>query len=260
MDAQELAARARAWRTAGQAAVCDVIEPWAHGTVVRATRYPTYWDYNVVRVEDAPPLGAGELAAFARDALAGLAHARLDFDVIAAADALRAGLTALGWRSTRLLWMRHDPSAAQAAPAAAAPAIALEQVPYEAVLELRRRWHEEDFGQFDPGAPEHQHYLVAAREVALSRGARVFAVRAGGAPIAFTQLERMGEGAEVSQVYVHPEHRGRGVGTALTRAAIGAARDVADLWIVADDEDRAKDLYARLGFRGVWRSMEFLAL
>jgi hypothetical protein len=25
---------------------------------------------------------------------------------------------------------------------------------------------------------------------------------------------------------------------------------------LADDEDRAKDLYARLGFRPVWRSME----
>jgi hypothetical protein len=37
----DLAARARAWRNAAHAAVCDVLEPWAHGTVVRATRYPS---------------------------------------------------------------------------------------------------------------------------------------------------------------------------------------------------------------------------
>jgi mycothiol synthase len=79
-------------------------------------------------------------------------------------------------------------------------------------------------------------------------------------PIAFAQLEGIGSAAEVAQVYVHPDHRGRGVGTALTRAAIAAAGDARDLWITADDEDRAKDLYARLGFRPVWTSMEFLLL
>jgi len=79
-------------------------------------------------------------------------------------------------------------------------------------------------------------------------------------PIAFAQLERIGSAAEVAQVYVHPDHRGRGVGTALTRAAIAAAGDAGDLWITADEEDRAKDLYARLGFRPVWTSMEFLLL
>jgi GNAT superfamily N-acetyltransferase len=86
----------------------------------------------------------------------------------------------------------------------------------------------------------------------------VVAVREGDRPIAFAQLERLGSAAEVSQVYVHPDHRGRGLGTALTQAAIAAAGDVGDLWITADDEDRAKDLYARLGFRPAWTSMEFL--
>jgi hypothetical protein len=35
---------------------------------------------------------------------------------------------------------------------------------------------------------------------------------------------------------------------------------VRDLWIGADDEDRPKQLYMRLGFRPVWRSIEFLRL
>jgi hypothetical protein len=40
----DVAARARAWRDARQALVCDVIEPWAHGMIERASRYPSYFD------------------------------------------------------------------------------------------------------------------------------------------------------------------------------------------------------------------------
>ncbi len=82
-------------------------------------------------------------------------------------------------------------------------------------------------------------------------------VRKQQAPVAFAQLERVGAAAEIAGVYVHPEHRGGGLGTALTRAAIEAAGSVRDLWIGADDEDRPKELYARLGFRPVWTVMEF---
>jgi ribosomal protein S18 acetylase RimI-like enzyme len=75
-------------------------------------------------------------------------------------------------------------------------------------------------------------------------------------PIAFAQLQHDGDGAEITQVYVDPRYRGGGRGTAMTRAAIAAAGDVRDLWIVADDEDRPKELYARLGFRTAWTTME----
>ena len=92
-------------------------------------------------------------------------------------------------------------------------------------------------------------YHAQAREVAQRRDVQVLAVRDGGAPVAFAQLERDGSVAEITQVYVHPEHRGGGRGTAMTRAAIEAAGDVRDLWIAADDDDRPKELYARLGFR-----------
>ena len=57
-----------------------------------------------------------------------------------------------------------------------------------------------------------------------------------------------------------PTDRPDSGGTAITRAAIETAGDAEDLWIVADDEDRPKELYARLGFRAAWRAMEFLRL
>jgi len=255
-DMLDSAARAHAWRQTVVQAVCDVIEPWAHGKVLRATRYPSYYEYNVVSVEDEPGMTAAELEAFADQALAGLSHRRLDFDSVAAGEARREALVERGWLATRLLWMHHEASVVPIA----GSAVDLERVPYDEVLDLRLLWHREDF-------PEHagpevlEHYGTAGKQVALSRGASVFAVRGERRePIAFAQLERLGTGAEISQVYVHPRHRGRGLGTAVTQASILAASDAADLWIVADDEGRAKDLYARLGFRPVCASIEFLLL
>jgi ribosomal protein S18 acetylase RimI-like enzyme len=241
----DVAARARAWRDAGHAAVCDVIEPWAHGTIVRATRYPSYFAYNLVRVEEDPGMSVDALVAFADEALAGLAHRRFDVDDAGVGDALRPELAVMGWRSVRLVWMRHE------SPPPPGPDIAVREVPYDAVHELRVAWHDEDSPDENAGA-----YHEQARAIDMSREVRVLAVHEGDRPIAFAALQHDGDAAEITQVYVHPDHRGRGRGTAMTRAAIEAAGDVRDLWIVADDEDRPKELYARLGFRTAWTAME----
>jgi GNAT superfamily N-acetyltransferase len=245
----DAAARARAWHHSAHRAVCDVIEPWAHGTVARATRYPSYWDYNVVRVEDDPAWTIEALESFADEALGELAHRRIDFEIMAAAEPLRAGFEERGWLSLRLLWMRHED-----APPAVSDA-RVEEVPYDAVNDLRIAWHREDFPDQDATG-----YFSQAREVAEIRHARVLAMHEGGVPVAFTQLVGDAGGAEITHVYVRPEYRGAGRGTAITRAAIGAAGDADALWICADDEDRPKNLYARLGFRPVWTSMQVTRL
>lgn len=244
MDA---AARARAWVHGGQAAVCDVIQPWEHGTVVRATEHPTYWDYNLVRVEDDADIGAGELVAFADEALAGLAHRRVGFEVVPAGERVRAGMEALGWKVTRLVWMLHDGSTPTAT------GLDVEQVAYDVVRHLRVAWHHEDF----PGVDFTDHF-DHEREVAMQRNAQVFAAFEQDRPVGFAQLEREGGGAEITSVFVHPDQRGRGLGTGITKAAIAAAGEVSDLWIVADDDDRPKELYARLGFRPAWKLLDLL--
>ena len=143
--------------------------------------------------------------------------------------------------------MRHE-----APVAVAGSKVAVEPVAYEAVRHLREMWAAE--GDLD----ETDAYFEQAREVALQRGANVLAVRAQGALVAYAELERAGASAEIRQVFVAPQRRGAGLGTALTRAAIDAAGDVEDLWICADDAGRPKQLYARLGFRPAWAMMEFL--
>jgi GNAT superfamily N-acetyltransferase len=147
------------------------------------------------------------------------------------------------------LWMRHE------TPPPRGPAVRVEEVPYDAVHELRVAWHLEDFP--DQDAVED---VAQEREVAQHRDVRVLVVREGGSPVAFAQLERDGAAAEITHVYVHPEYRGGGRGTGMTHAAIEAAREVRDLWIAADDDDRPKQLYARLGFRPARTTMEFLRL
>jgi ribosomal protein S18 acetylase RimI-like enzyme len=243
-------ARAREWRDAGHAAVCDSIEPWAHGTIARASRYPTYYDFNVLRVEEDVELDVRELAAQADEALAGLGHRRVDFDLVATGDSRRAAFEAAGWKATRLLWMLQQ---APVPSGDAGPAV--EEVDYDETEELRLSWHLEDFAE-----TEYERFRIGAREIAMAKGTRVLVIREQGEPIAFTQVQWDGGSAEINGVYVHPEHRGRGLGTAITRAAIAVASEAEDLWIVADDEDRPKDLYARLGFRTVWTTIEFLRL
>jgi ribosomal protein S18 acetylase RimI-like enzyme len=239
--------RARDWVHSAQAAVCDVIEPWEHGTIVRATPHPTYWDYNLVRVEDDVELSADEVVRVADRGLAGLAHRQVGFEFAERGAPIRAEMKRLGWKVTRLVWMLHE------GPAPADTGLDVEQVHYDTVRHLRLAWLNEDFPSVD--VTDH---LEEAREVDGKRNPEVFAVFERDRPIGFTQLERAGDAAEISSVYVDREHRGRGLGTALTKASIAAAGDVSDLWIVADDEDRPKELYARLGFRPVWKLMDFL--
>jgi GNAT superfamily N-acetyltransferase len=246
--ASDLAVRARAWHRGVQSAVCDVQEPWASGTVLRATRFPSYFEFNLVRVEEDSGTGVDALIALADEALAGLPHRRVDIEPVHVAESLRAGFAARGWQTERLVWMLHDGSRPPRA-----GEIVVADVPYEAVRPLREAWLAEDFPDLEPGT-----YFEEAREVARLLGSRVFAVLEAGTPVAYAMLDYVGRSAEIAQVYVRPDHRGRGLGTALTSAAIDAAGNVDELWIVADDEGRPKHLYARLGFRPARTVVELL--
>jgi ribosomal protein S18 acetylase RimI-like enzyme len=225
------------------------MEPWEHGTVVRATRYPTYFDLNLVRVEDDAELSVEEVVWVADEALAGLSHRHVGFEVLDAGERVRAGFEELGWKATRLVWMRHSGGSPPRT------ALDVERVPYEDAHDLRVAWLREDFPTLDTG-----DYFDHAREVSTARNVEVFAVRDAGTAVAFAELERPGDGAEITSVYVHPEHRGTGLGTALTQAAIEAASGASDLWIVADADGRARQIYERLGFRPAWTQLDLLRL
>lgn len=241
----DLAERALIWSHRVQERVCDRIEPWEHGTVYRATRYPRYVTANLVVVRDDPGLSVDELIGIADTALTGLEHRRIDFDCASAAEPSREEFAARGFQSTRLVWMHFD------GPAPAEPDVPVIEVPYDAAEALRLAWHHEDFPGED--APE---FHAQAREIRLALGSRVLAVLEDSRPVGFAALAIGHDESEIGAVYVLPEYRGHGRGAALTQAAIRAAGDVSHLWICADDEDRPKHLYGRLGFRPVVTTTE----
>jgi len=246
----EVEANARAWHHARQEAPCDVVTAWEHGTIVRASRHPSFYFHNAVRVEDEPSLNAEELIAFADSALEGTCR-MIVFDRAAAAQRLRPRMEALGWRTGRLTLMLHT----LPLPDAHDGELGALEVDYDDVHALRARWYLEDFPDHNP-----EEYLAARREIDLADDCTVLAPLWDGVPIGFAQLVRAGDGAEITDVYIAPEHRGRGFGTDLTRAAIERGARARELWIGADEDDRPKRLYARLGFRAAWAGVEFLLM
>ena len=80
----------------------------------------------------------------------------------------------------------------------------------------------------------------------------------GVANVAFSwTLEHGGKSAWLDELYVLPEHRGRGIGTALLKEAIAEARrsDCAAVDLEVDQNHRrAEDLYQREGFEPLFRS------
>jgi GNAT superfamily N-acetyltransferase len=247
MSETDLEALGREWQRSVFRAVCDSLEPWDHGTIARLSAHPTYHAFNTVVVEGTPGLGAKELIEVADDALAGLKHRKLDFEV--AEEGLRVwdDFEQAGWEPEHLIWMLHDGSTPPE------PALDVSEVDFDEAHELRLLWHSDDPEGEDP-AP----FLRIAREVSLQRCARVFAHLEGGEPIGYAQLEGCDPGqAEVISIFVRPERRGEGIGTELTKAAIAGAKGIDRLWICADYDGAPRRLYARLGFEPAWATVAF---
>lgn len=218
---------------------------------MRATRFPGYWDYNVVRVEGALPAGleAPRVAEAAHALQAALPHRRIEVEDEAAGAALAPGLAALGWRTDRVAFMLHDGRPVPPEPhgvAAVAP---------DAAVALRAAW----YGEYEDG-PAVERQLVAERAVAALHGGDTLTfVRsdAAGEPAAYADLHLDAGGdasAEVEALYCTPSLRGRGHASALLAAAIRHARGagVRELWIGADADDWPIGLYERFGFVTAW--------
>ena len=235
------------------AAVCDRVEPWEYGTVVFATRHPTYRILNVVRVEDAAEgLEAPELAAAADRLQDGLTHRAVEVEDEAAGARLRPGFDALGWETERLVWMGLE-GPAHGAPAA----VEISEVTYPRTRPLRAAWFAEEPSSDDDGGDA---FFDEVDEVAAGRGARaLLAWGPAGEPVGFVTFAPVDGAAVVDEAWVDPRHRGVGIGGALVSAAV-AAVGAPRTWIVADDEGDPKRLYERLGFTPTWRQHSFVRL
>jgi GNAT superfamily N-acetyltransferase len=224
--------------------VCDRIEPWAEGALVQATDVPSFWDFNLVRVETSDTaLGARAIAAVADDWLAGLAHRRIEVEDEGLGTRLRPEFQEIGYSAERLLWMLRE-----GGPPEPVTGVRIEEVGLEDTRPLHEDWLIEE------GVGLDTEFLDAEQKLAAERGLRVLAVIEDRRPVAYLRIVQDGETAELDDVFCRPTWRGTGLGTALLRAALRetAAAGARRTFIGADDEGRPKGLYLRLGFRPAW--------
>ena len=121
------------------------------------------------------------------------------------------------------------------------------------VLELVRQYH-----AFE-GVPFEERAVTAALQPLLQRGdaGRVWLVELAGAAIGYVvlcfgySLEFGGRDAFVDEMYLVPEHRGKGIGTKVLKTLIARARELGARALhleVARDNERARRLYRSMGF------------
>jgi ribosomal protein S18 acetylase RimI-like enzyme len=111
------------------------------------------------------------------------------------------------------------------------------------------------------GSPELARELLDAKVMLADRAqTRFYGVEADGEIVAWSDLYLAQGIGQVEDVATEPEHRGKGYATAVVLRAVEDARLAgADLvFLVADDDDWPKELYARLGFDPIGRLHKFI--
>src|SRR3954453_7246824 len=100
-DAAVARSAAIAWHRRQHERVCDRVEPWRYGVAVRASAFPTYWDYNLVVLDGDPPgMTAGALAAIAEAHHGDLAHRQVHVLSESAGERLRPDFEAMGFHAS----------------------------------------------------------------------------------------------------------------------------------------------------------------
>jgi ribosomal protein S18 acetylase RimI-like enzyme len=214
------------------AAGAERVEDGSFGRAYLTPSRPLVHQGNLVWA--APGADAAALEAACDALLAG------DDVVVLEDDATAAALAAAGFRLVPEWVMALE------APVAASAA---REVPLEAVLPSIDRWLATDtpFG----ADPEVRAQLLDHHRAFGRAGAdeRVFGVVEGGEVVAWAKRWERDGVAQVEDVVVLPEHRGRGLGRAVVEAA--AAGGAGLTFLVALEDDWPRELYVRLGFRRV---------
>ena len=189
-----------------------------------------------------------DLPGDAVEALAGeqqreLPQRRVTTDRQATGERLARELIPRGWVAHRLVLMGRDGTE----PPPMAGMLA-EEVPYGHVRGLREEWMRSEAWAVDDGVVAQAHAADALLMSATPT--RAFAVFEQGRPVAYALLIDGGRDGMLENVYTTPGARGRGLATATIAAvlhAAGAERHEA-VFVPADADGRARELYARLGF------------
>ena len=222
------------------------------GAGYRTPAHPLYHAVNALRITSPAP-DAGAIAAAADDVLAGLGHRFLIVEGPAgprvAPDLVRRGYAAEDHVFMALRRPRDRP-----------PAPGLAREANEAELEAveAQTTAEAPHG----GDPAVVAALTAGRRLlhAAAPGTRFVVAGADGQDAAHATLYADGRIAQVEDVATRTAFRGRGLARAVVSLACELAAAHELVFIVADEADWPKALYARLGFDPVGHAWAFTKL
>jgi ribosomal protein S18 acetylase RimI-like enzyme len=220
----------------------DTVKPVDGGRVALTPSLPEVWGLNHLQVDAQMPWT--KAVKLADEHLAELPYRHLVAEN-ELGRALVAPLRSQGYKVEREVVMTmadgpHHP----------APAAEVLEPDEAAVLGVERRWLSED--ERVRSADGVEQLLEAGLREGRAWGERRFGIAGDYDKLAaIAKLRSDGHIAQVEDVYTVPEARGRGFARTLVahavRVAQRAGHDV--IFIVADDNDWPKHLYARLGFR-----------
>jgi GNAT superfamily N-acetyltransferase len=241
-----------AFEVALQDRCAERVEAFEWGTALFRLDMPRVHDQNLLRMESGFDTASARGLASEADRLqrpAGLSHRKLLVPDERAGERLADGFAALSWRRARHVVMAHH----GAAPGE--PERPVQDVAPGALREARTRAFASELGGGAAGQVAAALDLLA--EVAGT--ARAFAVEDGGEVASWCVLYEEDGIAQVDDVVTADPFRRRGyaraVVSAATRASLEAGNELT--FLVADDEDWPKELYARLGYEPIGRRFEF---
>jgi GNAT superfamily N-acetyltransferase len=229
--------------------VADEVRSIPEGWLARAPSLPEVWWLNGMWVDD--QMSHAELTEVCQRYRGDVTYDHLYLTEQVGGQELSAAFRAAGWR----VWVEVH-CVMSGVPDREVDTSAVIEPLEEESLALIEQWARED--KTLHLSPDGVSQLVeASRRTWALRGARRFGVRGPeGKLLGSTVLFSDGVVAQVEDVYVVPEARGRGFGRAMVTAAAALARQNGHrlTFIVADDEDWPKQLYAKLGFAPAARS------
>lgn len=221
--------------------VVERFEPIEQGWVVRSASLPLVWSANHVRISRGVTFA--QALDLSEEHMSELPYRQLMIEHEETGTRLERQFAEESWEVDRevVLELASEPSGDMSL------VVEADEGP---VMELLRRWTGEDESiELTPSGLDQ--VVEFTRRQARARSARLFGVPGEHGELAgITMLFSDGVVAQVEDVYVVPEERGRGYGRAMVTRAAAAALEMGHelVFIVADAGDWPRHLYRRIGF------------